>query len=397
MGLFDSIFQKKPSESIQEANAYFKTLTAYQPRFTTWGGQLYESELVRSAIDARARHIGKLKVEVIGSAKPKLKTKLKQKPNDFQTWTQFLYRLSTILDMQNTAFIVPTVDKFGEVNGYFPVLPSQCEIKQTTSGKAVLVYTFASQEKAAIYFDECGIMTKFQYQDDLFGSKNTALTETMKLIDMQNQGITESVKSAATYRFMAQVNNFSKPDDLAKERKRFSSENFSRESEAGGLLLFPNTYSNIKQIKNTPYTVDTAQRELIQKNVFNYFGVNEDIIQNKAIGDSWNAFYEGAVEPFSIQLSEVLTKMTFTPTERSYGAEIIATANRLQYLSNTDKLNVSAQMADRGIMSINEIRDIWNLPSVEGGDVRTIRGEYYQINDDGTVTKKEDIPDESET
>lgn len=390
MGLFDNIFQKKPTESIQNANAYFKTLTAYQPKFTTWGGQLYESELVRSSIDARARHMSKLRVEVVGSAKPKLKTKLKQKPNEFQTWTQFLYRLSTILDMQNTAFIIPTIDRFGEITGYFPVLPSQCELKQTANGKAVLVYTFLSNEKAAIYLDECGIMTKFQYQDDMFGSKNTALNDTMKLIDMQNQGIKEAVKSAGTYRFMAQVNNFSKAEDLAKERKRFSTENFSRESEAGGLLLFPNTYANIQQIKNTPYSVDTEQRKLIQQNVFNYFGVNEDILQNKAIGDSWNAFYEGAVEPFSIQLSEVMSKMTFTSTERSYGSEIIVTANRLQYLNNTDKLNVSAQMADRGIMSINEIRDIWNLPPVEGGDSRTIRGEYYQINEDGSVSRRED-------
>lgn len=392
MGLFDSLF-RRPTQAIELANAYFKTLTAYQPKFYNWNGQLYESELVRSAIDARARNISKLRIEVKGSAKPKLQKRLKAKPNDFQTWSQFMYRLSTILDMQSTAFIVPVIDKNGEITGYFPVLPSQCEIRQTAQGKAVLVYTFASREKAAIYFDECGIMTKFQYTDDIFGTHNTALAETMKLIDIQNQGIAEAVKSAATYRFMAQINNFSKTEDLAKERKRFSAENLSKESDAGGLLLFPNTYSNIQQVKNTPYSVDTAQRELIQQNVFNYYGVNLDILQNKAIGDSWNAFYEGAIEPFAIQLSEVLTKMTFSDTERSYGAEIIATANRLLYLSNKDKLAVSAQMADRGIMTINEIREIWNLNPVEGGDVRTIRGEYYQLDENGDESVAESEED----
>ena len=34
-------------------------------------------------------------------------------------------------------------------------------------------------------------------------------------------------------------------------------------------------------------------------------------------------------------------------------------------------------MMDRGIMTINEVRDIWNLPPVENGDVRLVRGEYY--------------------
>lgn len=388
MGLFDSLFTKK--EQAKELKGYWKTLTAYSPSFTSWNGQLYESELVRSAIDSRARHISKLKIEMVGAAQPKLKTKLKQKPNDFQTWSQFLYRTSTILDMHNTAFIVPLYDKNLSIVGYYTVLPTQCTVLSDNQGEPWLKYTFSNGQTACIELSKCGVLTKFQYKDDIFGTTNNALSDTMKLIDIQNQGITEAIKNSATYRFMAQANNFSKPADLAKERQRFSSENFSSESNAGGLLLFPNTYNNIRQIESKPYTVDSAQREMIQNNIYNYFGINNDVLQNKTIGDSWNAFYEGCIEPFAIQLSEVLTKMTFTDTERSYGAEIMATANRLQYMSNMDKLNVSSQMADRGIMTRNEIREIWNLPPIEGGDKATIRGEYYLMNDDGTTTKHED-------
>lgn len=389
MGLLDSIFQKKPTQELANASTYFKSMTAYQPSFTSWSGKLYESELVRSAIDSKARHISKLKIEIKGSAKPKLQTVFKKRPNDFQTWSQFLYRLSTILDMQNTAFIVPCIDKYGEICGVFPVLPSQCAVLQTDDGRRVLRYTFVNGTTAACWMDECGIMTKFQYEDDFFGSNNFALNDTMELINIQNQGIREAVKNGATYRFIAKLNNFAQPEDLANERQRFSSENLRSDAKNGGLLLFPNNYSDIQQIKASPYTVDTAQRELIQKNVFNYFGVNEDILQNKAYGDSWSAFYEGCIEVFAIQLSEVLTKMVFNSTQIGFGSEIIATANRLQYLSNQDKLNVSSQMADRGIMSINEIREIWNLAPVDGGDARTIRGEYYQINEDGSISYKE--------
>ena len=70
----------------------------------------------------------------------------------------------------------------------------------------------------------------------------------------------------------------------------------------------------------------------------------------------------------------------------------MATSNRLQYMSNTEKLNVSAQMADRGIMNRDEIREIWNLdPLPDGqGQAYTIRGEYYLLNQDGSTTKKGD-------
>lgn len=392
MGLFESIFGTKKTEI--KADSYFKALTAYSPVFHSWNGSLYESELVRSAIDARARHIAKLKVEVIGSARPSLATRLKVRPNSFQTWYQFMYRLSTILDMHNTAFIVPVVDKYGDTVGMFPVLPTKCEIRQTKDGTPVLRYEFADRQTGACYLSECGVMTKFQYKSDFFGERNTALNPTMDLIDMQGQGIKEAIKNGATYRFMARTNNFTKTEDLKKERQRFSDENFSKEAGAGGLLLFPNTYSDIQQIKSSPYTINPEERKMIQDNVYNLYAVNEDIIQSKAVGDKWNAFYESVVETFAIQFSEVTTTMFFSDREQAYGSKLVATSNRLQYMSNSDKLKVSAQMADRGLMTINEIRDIWNLPPVEDGDVRTVRGEYYTLGDEEETETEDNTENE---
>ena len=392
MGLFESIFGTKKTEI--KADSYFKALTAYSPVFHSWNGSLYESELVRSAIDARARHIAKLKVEVIGSARPSLATRLKVRPNSFQTWYQFMYRLSTILDMHNTAFIVPVVDKYGDTVGMFPVLPTKCEIRQTKDGTPVLRYEFADKQTGACYLSECGVMTKFQYKSDFFGERNTALNPTMDLIDMQGQGIKEAIKNGATYRFMARTNNFTKTEDLKKERQRFSDENFSKEAGAGGLLLFPNTYSDIQQIKSSPYTINPEERKMIQDNVYNLYAVNEDIIQSKAVGDKWNAFYESVVETFAIQFSEVTTTMFFSDREQAYGSKLVATSNRLQYMSNSDKLKVSAQMADRGLMTINEIRDIWNLPPVEDGDVRTVRGEYYTMGEEDTEETEDNTENE---
>ena len=378
MGLFD-LFLKKAPKPQGEYKGKFEMLNGYEPRFTSWNGSLYESELIRSAINARAIHISKLKFESVGSARPALQNKLKKAPNQFQTWSQFLYRLSTVLDVHNTAFIIPIYDKYGEPSGIFCPLPANCEVIQY-GDTPYLRYEFGWGEKAAIELEYCGIMTKFQYRNDLMGENNHALYPTMELINIQNQGIQEAVKSSATYRFYAQVNNFSKAEDLAKERQRFSEENFGKDAKSGGLLLFPNTYTNINQVKSAPYTIAADEMSLIEKNVYQYFMVNEDVLQNKAYGDAWSAFYEGAIEPFAVQFSEVMTKMLFTFREQSQGNEVMLTANRLQYMTNKDKLNVSSQLLDRGVMSINDIREIWNLPPVENGDTRIIRGEYYDAD-----------------
>lgn len=390
MGLFDKLFSKAP-EPQGHYDGHFELLSGYTPRFTSWSGGVYESELIRAAINARATHISKLKVEIKGAAKPVLTGKLKHAPNQFQTWGQFLYRLSTILDIHNTAFIIPTYDEYGQMSGIYSPLPDYVELVQF-NGVPYLRYKFRWGEWAAMELSSCGILTKYQYRNDFFGSSNKALIPTMELIHIQNQGIEEGVKSSATYRFMAQVTNFTKAEDLANERKRFTAENFARDAQGGGLLLFPNTYQNIQQITPKPFVADAEQMKAIKDNVFEYFGVNEDVLTNKAYGDAWTAFYEGAIEPFAIQFSEVLTKMLFTLRERTEGNEVMATSNRLQYMANSEKLNVSAQMLDRGILTRNEVREIWNLPDIDGGDVFIIRGEYY--NADDKVSEEEEQTNE---
>lgn len=397
MGLLDFIFRpsdsKENQKALKEARSTFQTLTAYTPAFTSWGGAIYESEIVRASIDARARHISKLKVETIGTANPSLQSKLAQGPNQWQTWSQFLYRVSTILDVNNTAFIVPVLDDRLITTGIFPVLPEQCELKEY-EGRIYLRYQFSNGQFAAVEFDRCAVLTKHQYKSDFFGSSNRALHETMQLIHIQNQGIEEGVKNAATFRFMATLNNFSSAADLKKERERFTKTNLSTESEAGGFLLFPNTYKDIKQIDVKPYAVDSAQMEQIRENVFNYFGVNDGVLQNKAKAEELEGFFDGAIEPFAIQLSEALTKMLFTERERAQGTHLIANANRLQYMSTSQKVAMARELLDRGVMTTNEARELFNYPLVDNGDVRFIRGEYQDA--DGKVEEITEEENEEE-
>ena len=118
-----------------------------------------------------------------------------------------------------------------------------------------------------------------------------------------------------------------------------------------------------------------------------FFGTNEDILQNKAVGDSWSAYYEGKIEPFALQLSQAMTCMSYSHQERKRGNGIVWSANRLQYMTSADKLQVSSQMFDRGVLSLNDIMDIWNLPHVPDGDKRYIRKEYIEISQLDEVTK----------
>lgn len=382
MGAFDFLF-KRPKVA-KQVNGYFQMLDGYTPVFTNYDGGVYEMELTRACIHTFANHCSKLLPTVQGADVRGLSALINGRPNPFMTSAQFVYKVATLYDAKNTCFIAPILDNFDRLIGYYPVNASQTEIIDV-DGVPYLRYTFRNGQKAAVELSRCGVVAKYLYNSDIVGENNQALQPTLQLLTTQNQGIAEGIKNSASFRFMAVVNNFAKAKDLAKERQNWVAENLGNDS--GGLALFPNNYTNVQQIQSTAKIVDPEQMNLIQTRVLNYFGCNEEVLQNKTVGDEWSAYYEGKIEPFALQLSQAMTCMTYTAQERKRGNAIVWSANRLQYMTNTNKLQVSSQMFDRGILSINDIMDIWNLPHVPDGDKRYIRKEYTEISQLDQVAK----------
>ena len=390
MGLIDRLFGRQKEGGA--AGVRYETLTAYSPVFTSWGGKIYESELVRSAVDAKSRHVAKLRYRMEGAAKQKLWTATQTEPNPWYTWPQFLERCSNIYEVENNLFIVPVLDRYGEMTGYFPVVPSMCEVVDH-GGVPYLRYTFRNGKRRAMELNRCAVIPKHQLMDDFFGESNAALDGTMQLVHMVEQGIMEGVKNGATYRFMAQLAAKSFDEDLRKERERFDRNNF-QSGRGGGLLLFGNQMQNIQQLKQDGYKIDADQMKLIQQNVESYFGVPISVIRNEATADVMDSFFNGAIEPFAIKLSDALSKMVYTERERNSGNKITFTANRLQYMNVSQKISMAQQLGDRGVLTIDEIRELFNYEKLPdgAGAYTPIRGEYKDVQDEGD--DKEDKNDE---
>ena len=239
-------------------------------------------------------------------------------------------------------------------DGIINLIPESWELIEY-QGEPWIRFFLSMGKRRAEKLSETGIMTRFQYKSELFGENNEALQPVLDLITMQRQGITEGIKNGNSYRFWAQSDNWASDEDLGAEMERFNKFTFGNKKTAGGVLIFPNTYTNINEMKTFGFTVDKEQQEHIKANVFDYFAVNEDILQSKAVGDKWLAFYESIEEWFAIQL--------------------------LQYMSNADKLNAVMQLGDRGLATRNELREILNLDPLpeEIGNQIPARGEYYDV------------------
>ena len=247
LGLMEKLFGKKEPPAAVKAQHTFQLLDGYTPAFHTWNGSVFESDLIRAALDAHGRHAAKLQFNIEGSAKPNLANRLNIQPNAFQTWSQFQYRAAVILYARNTAFLVPTRGEYGEANGVTVILPEQWELVEY-NGTPYIRFRLANNKRLACSLYEVGILTRYQYKSDLFGDSNDAMKATLDLIEMQRQGIIEGIKNSATYRWSAQSDNWATDEDLASEMERFNQFTLQNKKTSGGLVLFPNTYTNVQQV-----------------------------------------------------------------------------------------------------------------------------------------------------
>jgi len=368
---------------------FFELLEGYTPAFTTMPEALYEMELIRAAIGSFARFCSKLVPEVRGRGLAHMERHWQISINPFMTTSQFIARVATILEVNNTAFIIPLEDGDGRLLGFYPLLPQNCELVEYEN-VTYLRYTFSNGKRAAIEFDRVGVMNQHQYENDFFGESNAALKPTMQLIHTNNQGIIAGVKSSAQIRFIAKIANMLDPEDIKKERDRFAEENLSEENKSG-FMIYDNKFSDVTQVKSDQYTVNAAQMKQIAQNVFSYFGTNEAILQNSYNEEGFNAYFQGKIEPFAIQLSLVISRMTFSERQIAHENMIMFSMSRLEFASVKTRTDLSTAFFDRGLLNRKEIRVILGLPAVDDDDSETffIRSEYTRLEDLGKALQVE--------
>ena len=76
--------------------------------------------------------------------------------------------------------------------------------------------------------------------------------------------------------------------------------------------------------------------------------------------------------------------MLISVREQASGSRVNVSANRLQYMSVSHKIRMAKELADRGCMTIDEIRELFNYaPLPDGaGNMVPIRGEYYDVQEE---------------
>ena len=378
MSIFQKIFGKT---KLYQKYQHFKELGGFVAIFRPFGNEVYRSDLVRACIRPLAEQTAKANPH---SSDKSLERLLTYAPNPFMNGKDFLAKCRNILEVKNTLFIYIARDNRNHATGYYPVPYATYEAVEYQNG-LFIKFTFDSNamRELVVPWEDLAVARKDYLFSDIGGEDNAALLQTLDLISTTNQGVANAVKATSNLRGIIKTSkSMLSPEDTKKVRDQFVKDYLSLENSGGIAALDPTM--EFTPISMSPVVTTSEQMKEFRESVYRYYGVSEHIVQGCPNEDEAEAFYQHRIEPFLVALSLELTRKTFTEREIAFGAFIEFTADRLQFASSKTKLNL-VSMVDRGAMTPNEWRAVFNLPPVEGGDLPIRRLDTAAVDEDGTT------------
>lgn len=376
MGILTSIF--KPIKKDQtKTYTEFQELGTYRSIFGTFGNDIYASRTVRSCVRALAEHTSK--ANPICTDK-NLERLLSIRPNKFMNGKAMLYKLRTILEVKNTAFLFIDRDNAGKVVSLYPI-PYMEFTPVEYGGNLFIQFYFAglATNTLVVPWEDLAVLRKDFFSSDIGGEGNGPILEPLDVIKTMDEGLKNAVKSTANLRgILKSTKAMLAPEDLLKAKQNFVKDYLNLENE-GGIASLDAT-QEFKEIKMDPKTGTADEAKTYKDEVLEYFGVSEEILMSKFTEDQYDAFYESRIEPFLIDLSLELTGKIFTPREISFGNQVTFESNRMQYASAKTKISM-VQLVDRGLMTPNEFRQLFNMAPYDGGDEFVLRLDTAKTGD----------------
>lgn len=375
---FSKIFGNNNSIDAPHTAETLELVEGQKAIFTPYKGDFYKDADVLACVDAIARngakmhprHIrnyfdkkeGQFKLENLKGNTYRL---LAKQPNELQNAYKFYYQVITNLELYNNAFIYMQRDSDLKLTGLYPLEYNEVKLYEYQD-KIYVEFKFGRSKRRFVPYSDCIHLTRFTGKDGLFGASQEPLIKVLDIKHAIDEGLVNAIKTTLAIKGILKTQKtLLKPEDVKKMRDQFVKDFIGNGNKYGIGGLDAGT--DFQPVNITPTQASDNSVNKIDEKVLKYFGINEHIVLSNYTEDEWNAFYESILEPIGLQMSLEFSNKIFTPTEKGFGNEILFESNRLQYASNKTKIELVRYASN--IMTINELREVFNLAPKENGDV----------------------------
>lgn len=403
MGFFDFL---KPKKAQQNGLVFAPTMTGYNPTFTSFGDNVYASDIVVQSIRCKANEFKKLDPRHIRATDGKQQTitdssiaRVLKRPNPYMTQADFLEKITILRELTKNCFIYPTyyVTQGGEryYTGLYPLKPQRVDYMQDDKGKLFIHFGFYNGYETTLPADSVIHWRKDYGVNDYFGGSafggndNDGLLTMLERYDLLTQGIAKALKCSCKINGMVVYNSYMDEAKLAAARADF--DRHINDSDDG--IMFTDQKLEYTHMPRDVKLVDAETLKFFYEAILRANGTSLAILNGDYTKAQKEAYYEHALEADIKSLGQAMSKVIFTDREAAFGNDIVLYPNDIAFMSMENKLAALQSGLPAGIFTKNEARALLGYPPVEGGDVMP-RG--YNELDGQTDSTGEDNPPATE-
>ncbi len=395
--LFKTYFGIKKQQKSEHTK--LQMLNGFTPVFTNLD-RYTDSSIVKTCVNTIATHVSKFEMvhrryvdDNILTINGDINYLLQHRPNPINSPSQFLYKIAAMWSMYNNAFVYIHKDKQGYIKGFYPITASQYELLEDKSGTIYLKFIFsANNQTYELPYNELIHIRRMYNKHEIFGDNNDVLKTAVNTANTALQGIDNAIKSTAGLKGIIKFSqNILKESDMKKFKDKFVEDYLSIENESGVAVL--DGKADYTPIKSDPVTLTNTQLQFLKENIYEYFNINENIINANYTDTQWSAFFESVLEPLAIQMEQEFTAKIFSDASIREGHRIIFKVERLKYNKTTTKVSLIQSLAQLGLLTVDECRAILDLAPFGGEKgsktlqtlnvVNSDKADLYQLGDDG--------------
>lgn len=387
--------------------------------FSSFGNSIYFSDFVNNCIDRIASEVSKIDVVSVIEKEDSIRrendeiTKLfKYQPNPLQTTKDFLSACEWLRRKNANCFIYPTYEDASSENGrvyrrytaFYPLNPVSAELGHVKDDDRRWAIKFCWRDGTShtLPYDSIihmkwrrGISLLIGGGDDNGNVNDSNTLRSLKTLDEILQGLPKMIASSLNLNGVLSVKTIVEKNALEQAAKDFESRIYKSDSGIVAVGLEGNYTPVNKAFPTVPETVLKFLKDIIRER----YGVSEAILSGNFDGKAHASFYQSCIEEFIIELEQAFTERLFTQREKDVGHRIKCYYSRVSYMDAVEKRELAQLARDTGLMTLNEIRELYGMSPIEGGDRRLQSLNYvnidlvdnYQLNGD---KKSEVIGDE---
>lgn len=371
-----SLFQRIFGGRKQKTETYeiCKLLNSWQTRFAPFSGNAYAEAQVRTAVHTFAKRAACVKVRHIERDIEKETVEdvphspvcrlLNSRANPTATAYKLFYRAATHYKLYNNAFLYPVYEyndftRREELTAVYNVNASAIELVEYENEIFCMFEFYNTGDRYIVPYVDVIHLAAHCNGNDIFGDGNAPIDGTLKLGHSLKQSVEKYAELIQVLRGILVVKNaVTKDADLADAREKFIKNNLALDADTGGIIVTDGKYE-YKPLDNKETPIPVEQLKFVKDEIYEYYGVSESIVKNTATSEQENAYYNGELLPFFLQLEQSLTYCFC----RLDGTDILCSSAQLKNAPIAEKRETVAALFNIGAMTVDEVRDaFWLSP-----------------------------------